>query len=40
MQPRGVTISDIVPTIYSDVDPKLYSVAAWAVEAHLLKLEK
>lgn len=38
--PRGVTIPEMVPTIYTDVDPKLHSIAAWSVEAHLLKLEK
>jgi len=38
--PRGVTIPEMVPTIYMDVDPKLHPVAAWSVEAHLLKLEK
>ena len=38
--PRGVTIPEMVPAIYADVDPKLHSIAAWSVEAHLLKLEK
>ncbi len=38
--PRGVTIPEMVPAIYVDVDPKLHSIAAWSVEAHLLKLEK
>jgi len=38
--PRGVTISEIVPVVYTDVDPKLHPIAAWSVEAHLLKLEK
>ena len=37
--PRGVTIPQMVPFIYSDVDPQLYPVAARSVEAHLLKLE-
>ena len=39
MEP-GVTIPEMVPFIYTDVDPKLHSIAAWTVEAHLLKLEK
>lgn len=39
MEP-GATIPEIVPAIYIDVDPKLHSIAAWTVEAHLLKLEK
>lgn len=38
--PRGVSIREMVPTIYTDVDPKLHRVAAWSVEAHLLKLQK
>ena len=38
--PPGVTISQIVPQIYMDVDPKLHPIAAWTVEAHLLKLER
>jgi len=38
--PRGVTIPEIVPVIYSDVDPALFPIAAWTAEAHLLKLEK
>lgn len=38
--PRGVAIPEIVPVIYTDVDPALYTIAAWTVEAHLLKLEK
>lgn len=38
--PRGSTTQEIVPPVYSDVDPKLYPIAAWTVEAHLLKLEK
>jgi hypothetical protein len=38
--PRGVTIPEMVPMIYSDVDPRLHSIAEWTVEAHLLKLEK
>ena len=38
--PRGVTIPEMVPTIYSDVEPRLYAIAAWTVEANLLKLEK
>jgi glyoxylase-like metal-dependent hydrolase (beta-lactamase superfamily II) len=37
--PRGVKIPEIVQYIYTDVDPRLHSVAAWSVEAHLLKLE-
>jgi glyoxylase-like metal-dependent hydrolase (beta-lactamase superfamily II) len=38
--PPGVTIPEIVPQIYVDVDPKLHSIAAWSVEAHLIKLER
>jgi glyoxylase-like metal-dependent hydrolase (beta-lactamase superfamily II) len=38
--PRGVTIPEMVPLIYTDVDPKLHPIAQWTVEAHLLKLEK
>ena len=38
--PRGVKIPEIVQYIYTDVDPKLHAVAAWSVEAHLLKLEQ
>lgn len=37
---RGVTIPQIVQEIYTDVDPRLHPVAAWSVEAHLLKLER
>ncbi|HKF36578.1 MAG TPA: MBL fold metallo-hydrolase [Ktedonobacteraceae bacterium] len=38
--PPGATIPEMVPLIYQDVDPKLHSIAAWTVEAHLLKLER
>jgi glyoxylase-like metal-dependent hydrolase (beta-lactamase superfamily II) len=38
--PRGASIAEMVPVIYTDVDPKLYHIAAWTVEAHLLKLEQ
>jgi glyoxylase-like metal-dependent hydrolase (beta-lactamase superfamily II) len=38
--PPGVTIAEMVPQIYTDVDPKLHSIAAWSVEAHLIKLER
>lgn len=38
--PRGTAIPDMVERIYFDVDPKLHSVAAHSVEAHLLKLER
>jgi glyoxylase-like metal-dependent hydrolase (beta-lactamase superfamily II) len=38
--PRGVTVPELVQYIYTDVDPRLHSVAAWTVEAHLLKLER
>jgi glyoxylase-like metal-dependent hydrolase (beta-lactamase superfamily II) len=38
--PRGVTIPEIVSHIYTDVDPRLHSVAAWSIEAHLIKLER
>ncbi len=37
--PPGVTIAEMVPQIYVDVDPKLHPIAAWSVEAHLIKLE-
>ncbi len=38
--PRGVTIPQMVEYIYTDVDPRLHPVAAWSLEAHLLKLER
>jgi hypothetical protein len=38
--PRGATIPQIVQQVYTDVDPRLHSVAQWSVEAHLLKLER
>ena len=38
--PPSVTIAEMVPQIYVDVDPKLHSIAAWSVEAHLIKLER
>jgi glyoxylase-like metal-dependent hydrolase (beta-lactamase superfamily II) len=38
--PPGVTIAEMVPQIYIDVDPKLQPIAAWTVEAHLIKLEQ
>jgi glyoxylase-like metal-dependent hydrolase (beta-lactamase superfamily II) len=38
--PPGATIPEMVPLIYQDVDPKLHPIAAWTVEAHLLKLER
>jgi glyoxylase-like metal-dependent hydrolase (beta-lactamase superfamily II) len=38
--PPGVTIAEMVPLIYVDVDPKLHPIAAWTVEAHLIKLER
>jgi glyoxylase-like metal-dependent hydrolase (beta-lactamase superfamily II) len=38
--PPGVSIPQMVQHIYTDVDPRLHSVAAWSVEAHLLKLER
>jgi len=37
--PPGATIAEMVPQIYVDVDPKLHPIAAWSVEAHLIKLE-
>jgi glyoxylase-like metal-dependent hydrolase (beta-lactamase superfamily II) len=37
--PPGVTIPTIVEHIYVDVDSRLHPVAAWTIEAHLLKLE-
>ena len=36
----GATIGQMVAQIYQDVDPKLHPVAAYSVEAHLIKLEK
>lgn len=36
----GATISHMVPLIYQDVAASLHPVAAWSVEAHLLKLLK
>ena len=36
----GAIISEMVPLIYVDVDPKLHPIAAWSVEAHLIKLER
>lgn len=33
-------IAQMVAQIYQDVDPKLHPVAAYSVEAHLIKLEK
>lgn len=38
--PPGATIPELVPLIYQDVDQKLHPIAAWTVEAHLLKLER
>ena len=38
--PRGITIAQMVPLIYMDVDPRLHPVAARSVEAHLLKFER
>lgn len=38
--PPGATIPQLVQQIYTDVDPQLHGVAAWSVEAHLLKLER
>ena len=38
--PRGVKIPAIVKFVYTDVDPKLHTIAAWSVEAHLIKLER
>jgi glyoxylase-like metal-dependent hydrolase (beta-lactamase superfamily II) len=38
--PAGAIIPEMVPQIYVDVDPKLYPIAAWSVEAHLIKLER
>jgi glyoxylase-like metal-dependent hydrolase (beta-lactamase superfamily II) len=36
----GATIAQMVALIYQDVDPKLHPVAAYSVEAHLIKLER
>lgn len=38
--PPGVGIPRIVEQVYVDVDPRLHPVAAWSVEAHLIKLER
>lgn len=38
--PPGVSIPLIVKQVYMDVDPRLHPVAAWSVEAHLIKLER
>jgi glyoxylase-like metal-dependent hydrolase (beta-lactamase superfamily II) len=38
--PPGTTIPAMVEYIYVDVDPHLHPIAAWTVEAHLLKLER
>ncbi len=38
--PPGATIPQMVQRIYTDVDPRLHRVAAWSVEAHLIKLER
>jgi len=38
--PPDATIPQLVQQIYTDVDPRLHGVAAWSVEAHLLKLER
>jgi glyoxylase-like metal-dependent hydrolase (beta-lactamase superfamily II) len=40
MLPPGATIPQMVQRIYTDVDPQLHHVAAWSVEAHLIKLER
>lgn len=36
----GATIPQMVALIYQDVDPALHPVAAYSVEAHLIKLER
>jgi len=38
--PPGTDIPRIVEQVYVDVDPRLHPVAAWSVEAHLIKLER
>ena len=38
--PQGAAIPALVQVIYADVDPKLHPVAAYSVEAHLLKLQQ
>jgi glyoxylase-like metal-dependent hydrolase (beta-lactamase superfamily II) len=38
--PRGSTIPQLVKQIYVDVDASYHPVAAWSVEAHLIKLER
>lgn len=38
--PPGTSIPRIVEQVYIDVDPSLHPVAAWSVEAHLIKLER
>jgi glyoxylase-like metal-dependent hydrolase (beta-lactamase superfamily II) len=40
LQGPGATISQMVAHIYQDIDPRLHPVAAYSVEAHLLKLER
>ena len=39
-QGPGVNIAQMVAQIYQDVAPQLHPVAAYSVEAHLIKLEK
>ena len=39
-QLSSATVPALVERIYVDVDPRLHPVAAWTVEAHLLKLER
>lgn len=36
----GTTTAQLVAHIYQDVDPSLHPVAAYSVEAHLIKLER
>lgn len=37
---KGASLSSLIVTVYSDVDPSLYPVAKFSLWAHLLKLEK
>lgn len=38
--PDGIAIPTIVQQIYADVNPALHRMAAFSIEAHLLKLER
>lgn len=34
------TVDELIPNVYSDVDPKLFYLARWSLLAHLVKLQK